>query len=565
MVISGNCQPNKSRSEAIETIENKVNDNDSQAEEIERQEKPGKKIDDEVDEHADDSMSLTDTQIYFKDASEYLKKFLELIDLLQEHKLKEEIGLADFVKCNGDLVTFLEGETILRSGENGCGLFVIVSGAINVLTADGSLSIGQLSTGDIFGDISTLFGLKCTATIKAKTDVVVVLIKPELACELFENYAEDLDLIDWCIKNRYLPMEKEIDIPRTYRRMALQFLTQVPLFQSWSLDDLKKLIISFDRGILTVYPPNSMLVSVDDPLTSLCIVTRGTLKLEGEGNLIRKIEVTRYEKPFIYGHFCTTHDEQTSALTIRAITNCQVIVIDRDWILNTVNSDPDKAASLGNKTTRLTIFKQKIAHHAKEFGTKLNYDILFYYIGHCELYKCIDCSAIESKLLTAVFEEFKAGDTVVLEVEKGIYESVFVVSGKIIQSKAKQARDMSKSAERDSEIPSIEPKENAHGELRASETGENGIGNDEETNFNDESLKDENPGPHEVFEEGVVIDLTVLDTGMFLLKAETRCLVGKVKKGDQTEDVKCNDVETTEDGHKENIASPPETDSLQFV
>lgn len=65
---------------------------------------------------------------------------------------------------------YIEGETIVREGEPGSSLFLIVSGRVEVFTAgdDGKqVYLAELGPGDFFGEISLLTGKPRTATIKA--------------------------------------------------------------------------------------------------------------------------------------------------------------------------------------------------------------------------------------------------------------------------------------------------------------------------------------------------------------------------------------------------------------
>jgi len=80
-----------------------------------------------------------------------------------------------------DIVTFLrldkfdEDEIILRKGEPGRNLFIIVSGRVEVLSDDG-MSIAFMGTGEVFGEMSLLSGDPVGATIKVVEPSTVLYI-----------------------------------------------------------------------------------------------------------------------------------------------------------------------------------------------------------------------------------------------------------------------------------------------------------------------------------------------------------------------------------------------------
>jgi len=80
-----------------------------------------------------------------------------------------------------DIITFLrldkfdEGEIILRKGEPGRSLFIIVSGKVEVLSDDG-MSIAFMGTGEVFGEMSLLSGDPVGATIKVVEPSTVLYI-----------------------------------------------------------------------------------------------------------------------------------------------------------------------------------------------------------------------------------------------------------------------------------------------------------------------------------------------------------------------------------------------------
>ncbi len=77
---------------------------------------------------------------------------------LSRENIKEIIS---FLK----LRKYREGETVIRKGEPGRNLYIIVSGRVEIL-GDAEVSIAFLGTGEIFGEMSLLSGDPVVATVK---------------------------------------------------------------------------------------------------------------------------------------------------------------------------------------------------------------------------------------------------------------------------------------------------------------------------------------------------------------------------------------------------------------
>ena len=73
----------------------------------------------------------------------------------------------DVVAASADEVEFAEGQAITREGDLGHCLYVVESGAANVL-ADGEV-IGAVGPGDVVGEIAVLASGRRTASVVAAT------------------------------------------------------------------------------------------------------------------------------------------------------------------------------------------------------------------------------------------------------------------------------------------------------------------------------------------------------------------------------------------------------------
>lgn len=79
--------------------------------------------------------------------------------------------IAGFIASTGRR-TFREGEVVLEQGEEGRSLFIVTRGVLGVETkgtSGGTLRMGVLTMGDVFGEVAFLTGRPRTATVIAET------------------------------------------------------------------------------------------------------------------------------------------------------------------------------------------------------------------------------------------------------------------------------------------------------------------------------------------------------------------------------------------------------------
>ena len=74
--------------------------------------------------------------------------------------------------------SFAAGETIVREGDSGVAFYVIVSGRVRVERAGGgaALDLGELGSGDFFGELALIEEHARTATVTAVEETECVLL-----------------------------------------------------------------------------------------------------------------------------------------------------------------------------------------------------------------------------------------------------------------------------------------------------------------------------------------------------------------------------------------------------
>ncbi len=100
-------------------------------------------------------------------ATKLLNKF-PIFETLDEADIKRLVPLLKMKK-------FPKGASIIKKGDPGSNLYIILSGKAEVLVDEG-ISIGYMERGEVFGEISLLIGSPAGATVKVVEMVTVLLV-----------------------------------------------------------------------------------------------------------------------------------------------------------------------------------------------------------------------------------------------------------------------------------------------------------------------------------------------------------------------------------------------------
>ncbi|MEZ4527521.1 MAG: cyclic nucleotide-binding domain-containing protein [Desulfobacterales bacterium] len=93
----------------------------------------------------------------------------------------------------GELGTFLKfrqaakGETIIRKGDPGLNLYIILSGKVDV-TGEGGVHIAYLGKGEVFGEMSLISGEAVAATVRAMEPAKILYIRGKDFLRILEHY-----------------------------------------------------------------------------------------------------------------------------------------------------------------------------------------------------------------------------------------------------------------------------------------------------------------------------------------------------------------------------------------
>lgn len=95
------------------------------------------------------------------DAINILANCLNRLPLILDKRIRDEVIRRVELVETEDVP-----EVLLRKGHDSPGIYVLVSGNVNVVSENQKFVLRQIKAGDCFGEVSVLFNLKCTADVR---------------------------------------------------------------------------------------------------------------------------------------------------------------------------------------------------------------------------------------------------------------------------------------------------------------------------------------------------------------------------------------------------------------
>lgn len=89
-------------------------------------------------------------------------------------------------------VSYMPGEEFIKQGEVGDSAFVIMNGECDVIidTPDGPVTVGTIGANQLVGEIALLYSGRRTATLRAKTPVVCLLLSRDVFFHLLREFPD---------------------------------------------------------------------------------------------------------------------------------------------------------------------------------------------------------------------------------------------------------------------------------------------------------------------------------------------------------------------------------------
>lgn len=260
----------------------------------------------------------------------------ELLSRLDRSTLKAVARASSLVGAN-------EGTEVFRQGEPGDGLYLVLTGRLQVLRtgADGRVAVlGELSAGEIVGEGSLITDEPRYATVKSIEDSLLVRLPRAAFEEILGRHPEHGASLRALIARRqddehherYRPVSSEL----------VEFLRTVPLFASMSAPQLRDL----EGHLQWLYLPGGrQLMKQGDEPDGLYIVIGGRLRYEvadESGRVLRRGDFGRGD---IVGELALVTGEARSA-TVHALRDCELVKLTQSAVKRMLKHSPRVVLSL---------------------------------------------------------------------------------------------------------------------------------------------------------------------------------------------------------------------------
>ena len=150
---------------------------------------------------------------------EVKQQLLSRVDIFSHLKAEQLHRLAKQGQCQ----SYAPGESVVKEGESGDSLFIIVSGSLDVLQTRGDAlhCVSTIGPTDIFGEMGLCTGEPRTATVSCREECVLLEIDRHHLTPLMEEHPEILETIGTLIASRRRELHTHSPKRAETRRRAL--------------------------------------------------------------------------------------------------------------------------------------------------------------------------------------------------------------------------------------------------------------------------------------------------------------------------------------------------------
>jgi cytochrome P450/CRP-like cAMP-binding protein len=238
------------------------------------------------------------------------------------------------------LRTFENGETIIRQGDSADAFYVVMEGEVQVLRdkPDGTLEhLAHIGQAGYFGEIGLLHGVPRTATVRSSKERTQVL---EIERDLFMHMVSEHDLA----------RDDIADIARR-RIMANQLADALPGLDAQAFSRVSEFLKRKQ------YPANDVVIRQGEQAENFYVIVSGDAEVLNEHSSGEDIVLAKLSAGDYFGEIGILQNRARTA-TVRAVSDLNVLVLDREHFLELSDADHRTGQSIAEKAvSRLLAMK----------------------------------------------------------------------------------------------------------------------------------------------------------------------------------------------------------------
>lgn len=246
------------------------------------------------------------------------------------------------VASNLNLIQFHPREYIIKTGDPSKSMYWILKGTVSVTSTDGETIYAELNQGEFFGEIGILYNRPRTATVIAKTKVLLAVLTAESLNQVLTQFPAIERRIRDEAQERLAMQDKKNKEPLSVQ----SFIKNLPIFQVLPSDIMHELALSAEP---LVYHPFEYILRKGDNCGDIYFIIDGEVEVLNENGVI-ETPVARLSSGSYFGEMSFLNYLEDKPIirtaTIRSVTHCDLIVIKLEFLANLTKSFPEIAGDM---------------------------------------------------------------------------------------------------------------------------------------------------------------------------------------------------------------------------
>lgn len=278
-------------------------------------------------------------------------KSLPLFSFLAEDTIAEMVGKMQTHRFN-------EGDVIVRQGEEGGVMYVILSGMVKISLEDPhgrELVLPNRGPYDVIGETSLIDLESRAATVSALTPLELLsLTHDDLISSLGEQRSHDLETMQDIVSQLRVDYQAEI-------------LQKLPLFADLPQDMLHQIVRKMDKLDLV---RDEELFHKGDPGDALYVIRTGWVKIVTEDALGEELILNQCGPSDAIGEMSLVDGQPRSASVI-ALSDAEMLRLSRDDFLSVLNDQPALALDIIRNVSARLRFATTYIEEAIEWSKRI--------------------------------------------------------------------------------------------------------------------------------------------------------------------------------------------------
>ncbi|KAI9328939.1 cyclic nucleotide-binding-like protein [Obelidium mucronatum] len=313
------------------------------------------------------------------------------------------------------------GQAVITKGEEAAEIFFLLDGTVSVELTDTNHT--HLRPTSFFGELGVLYKFKRTATVRALTDCVLLVVTKQRMDEAMDQDPETKKIVEdfairkeeWWKTQKYLAQQERFGAEFA-QDIARKDLKKVPIFSSAPDSFIQSLAI---KTKCFVAEENEIIVSIGEESDAIYFILSGVLEVVGDDGVVHA-DMT--DGAFFGEVGVLMNLKRTASIRAKVKSNCfKLSKYDLDTV---VSGYPAMKLALEEvATNRFALFKQRILSRSSDSPDQFDVEIGTQSLAKLSIFHGVDTSIVNQLSMKMVRTTWKKGEYIIEcgEVGDGMY------------------------------------------------------------------------------------------------------------------------------------------------